>query len=183
MSRIPIVEQDEMNDAQRKLRDEMLAGPRAQILPPFQVWMHSPELCGPIYRLGVALREELSIPRRLRELAILTTARFWSAQFEWYDHMRPALEAGIDEAVIDAIKSRRRPVFDKRDETVVYAFCTELNETRAVSAATYVMVESELGSRGAVDLASLVGYYYMVSVVMNVFQVPVPDGEPLPLTE
>jgi 4-carboxymuconolactone decarboxylase len=67
------------------------------------------------------------------------------------------------------------------DEAEVYDFCSELLATGHVSDATYGRINNRFGERGAIDLIGAVGYYSLVSMVLNVDGVPLPAGETPPL--
>jgi len=120
---------------------------------------------------------------RLSELAILCTARHWTAQFEWYAHEPMARDGGLAQTVIDAVRERRRPDFAHADEAAVYDFCGELYADGRVSQATYERAVAELGQRGVVDLVGILGYYALVSMTLNVFEMPLPDGVAPPLAD
>src|SRR5439155_25522 len=62
------------------------------------------------------------------------------------------------------------------DEAAVYDFCTELNERKFVSDATYKAVLERFGERGVVDLIGVSGYYTLVSMVLNVDRHPAPEN-------
>jgi 4-carboxymuconolactone decarboxylase len=123
------------------------------------------------------------VPRRLNEMAILLTARFWSSQYEWYAHERLALDAGLERAVIDDIRAGRRPKSLSPDEAIVYDFCMELRERRRVSDQTFGAAVGLLGEKGVVDLIANMAYYDLVSMVLNVDRYPLPAGAALPFPE
>ena len=62
------------------------------------------------------------------------------------------------------------------DEAAVYDFCTELHRDKNVSAATYEAALNQFGERGVVELVGISGYYTMVSMTLNVFEVELPEG-------
>ena len=62
------------------------------------------------------------------------------------------------------------------DEEIVYNFCAELLNTRQVSDASFAAAKTKLGERGVVDLIALVGYYHLVSMLLNVDRYPLPQG-------
>ena len=116
---------------------------------------------------------------RLSELAILTTARIWDADFEWQAHVPPALAAGLDPAIIDALAADIPPIFAAEDEALVYEFSRELNIKRGVSDALYARSVFILGAGGTVDLVGILGYYALVSMTIKAFDVgamPVGNG-------
>jgi 4-carboxymuconolactone decarboxylase len=170
---------DAMTPDQRRVADAILAGPRGQnseLRGPFEALLHSPGFADPAQQLGAQVRFHSTIPAALNELAIIMVARRWTAQYEWYAHRRMALEAGLDPAVPDAVAAGRRPVLDA-DGSAVYEFATELLERGTVSDPVFSEVESRWGKRGAVELIGTVGYYTLVSFILNVDRYPLPDGE------
>lgn len=172
-----------MTDAQRKAVAEIASGPRGGFNPsgPNSVLLRSPELMSRSQQVGAYLRYESSLPRRLNEFAILITARHASAQLEWVAHHPLAIKAGLDPAIAEDLARGKRPVAMNDDEAAVYQFCTELNETKAVSDATFKAVVDRFGERGAVDLIAVTGYYTMMAMVINVAREPLPGGVAPPL--
>ena len=99
----------EMTAEQRRVAEAIVAGPRGEVRGPFLPLLESPELCYRVQRLGEFVRYHNSLPEPLKELAILVTARHWTAQFEWHVHHGLALKAGLAPAICDAIAAGRRP--------------------------------------------------------------------------
>ena len=182
MPRLPTLTPEQMTDAQRAVYDTISAGPRGSgARGPFNAWLQSPDFADRAQHLGALLRFGTSLSARLKELAILTVARHWTAQFEWYAHKKFAIDGGLALDIIDALEARQRPDFVHNDEAAVYDFSIELHATHGVSDGTYANAEKHLGSAGVVELVGLLGYYTMVSMTLNVFEVGLPEGEPLPL--
>jgi 4-carboxymuconolactone decarboxylase len=167
---------EEMTPAQRRMAENLLSGPRKGMKGPFSALLYSPEMGDAAQELGARVRFKNSLPEKLKELAILTVARFWTAQYEWYAHRRLALEAGLGGAVIDAIAAGERPAAMTADEAAIYAFATELLETREVSDATFAAVKERFGEKGVIDLICTMGYYTLVSMTLNVNRYPLPEG-------
>jgi 4-carboxymuconolactone decarboxylase len=174
-------EQDEskFDDAQRRVWNECKAGPRGSVPPPVHVWLKSPGLADHAHKLGAHVRFGTGFTPKQTEIAILVTARYWTAQFEWAAHVRLALQAGITQDAIDAIAERRTPHFSDPDDQIVYDFCHDYYDDHRVDDATLERVTKRFGEKGAVDLAGLIGYYSFVSVTLNVFDVPTPPGAKL----
>lgn len=186
MSRLPSLAPEDLTEDQKRVLDDIRAGPRGAstgVQGPFAGWLASPDLADHAQKLGALLRFGTSVPGRLKELGILYVARTWTAQFEWYAHKKIALEAGLGLDVIDALHAGRRPDFANEDEAVVYDFCVELHETHRVSDACFEAAKKHLGEAGVSELVGVLGYYTLVSMTLNVFEVPVPEGEPLPFQE
>lgn len=168
---------DEMTPAQRTMIEHVLAGPRGgSVDGPFNVQLRSPEMSDLGQQFGAATRFATTVPRKLYELAIIITARHWTAQFEWTAHRRGAVQAGISPAVADAIAEGRRPAGMPPDEEAVYNFASELLETKQVSDATFAAAKALLGERGVVDLINVMGWYGTVSMFLNVDRYPLPEG-------
>lgn len=178
----PLVE-SEMSEAQLKASRDVASGPRGRLNPdgPSALLLRSPELMSRTQRVGEYLRFNSSLPLRLNEFAILITARQWDAQVEWIVHQPLAVKAGLAPAVAADLAQGKRPTGMKDDEEVIYQFCKELHETKAVSDPTFKAAVDKFGERGVIDLIGLTGYYTMLAMVLNVAQQPLPNGAPPPL--
>jgi 4-carboxymuconolactone decarboxylase len=181
-TRFPQLNSEDMTDEQRAVVDAIQSGPRgAGLRGPFNALLRSPTLCDLVQRVGAYVRFGSSIPAPLNELAICMAGRKWGAQYEFFAHRRLGIDAGLHPAILDAIAAGRRPADMSDDETVVYEFVTDLLSTGAVSDASYNAALDRFGERGIMDLVGAVGYYSLVSLVLNVAQVPLPEGETPPL--
>lgn len=177
--RLPALTEEDLRADQRALLDAMRAGPRGEgvrLGGPFGVYMHAPEYGELTQRLGAFLRFNTSLEPRLSEFAILCTARMWRAQYEWHAHAPLAEKAGADPRAIAGIRAGRAPQKAARDERAIFDLVQELYRRRRVSARTYRRVQGFLGDRGTVELIGILGYYAGVSMILNVFNVPLPDG-------
>jgi 4-carboxymuconolactone decarboxylase len=167
---------DEMTADQKSMIDHLFAGERGGAGGPFNALLRSPKMGDVAQQLGAQVRFHSSLPARLNELAIILTARHWTAQYEWYAHRRLAIQAGVTAATADAIAAGQRPASMTPDEEVVYNFATELLNTKQVRDATFQAVVSKFGERGVVDLIAAMGYYHLVSMLLNVDRYPLPPG-------
>jgi len=178
--RLPPLSRDAMSEAARAAYDAIAAGPRGRVQGPLAVWLYSPELANRAQALGAFCRYGTSLPKRLSELAILTTAVHWQAGFEWYAHAKLGLEAGLDPALVETLRTGGTPAFVHDDEAAVHAFARELMQTKGVSDATYGRAEAALGREGVVELVGILGYYQLISMTIKAFRVgvPAPEQEP-----
>jgi 4-carboxymuconolactone decarboxylase len=170
-----------MTPEQKRVADSIQSGPRGGLRGPFNALLRSPDLADRVQKVGEYIRFRSSIPERLNELAILIVARKWTAQFEWYAHHQFAMKAGLDPAITAAIAEGRRPGAMRDDEKVVYDFCTELLETSQLADATYAATVKLFSEQGVIDLIGALGYYSMVSMILNTDRYPLPDGVEPPL--
>lgn len=174
-SRLRELERDELADEHKPVYDAIVES-RGDVTGPFRTWLHSPEFANHAQRLGQYVRYETKLESRLSELAILVTARAWDCQLEWTLHEPFATEAGLAPELLEAIRLGQYPEFDRDDEQTVYDFVAELTYNRFVQERTFAHALDLLNDSGVVDLTGLVGYYSMVAMSLNAFQVPLPKG-------
>ena len=179
--RLPPIPPERMTPRQREVAEAIAGGPRGGLRGPFQAWLRSPEVADRFQRVGEYVRFHTSIPPALNELAILVTAREWTAQFEWHAHHALAMKAGLPPAIAEAIARGERPEGMDADQRAVHDFATELHRGRSVSDATYAAVVERFGENGLVDLMAACGYYVAVAMALNVSRVPLPEGVAPPL--
>src|SRR6478735_8168377 len=181
--RMPPIAADKQTAAQKKaiadykdLRKADLTG------PPWTVLLRVPDLVVP--SLQMRLHNQTAnnpLGAKLTEFAILIAAREWTNNFEWNAHARAAATAGLNAAIIAAVADGRRPERMAEDEEIVWDFCNELLHNKSVSDPTYARALAKFGEAGAVELASLEGYYTYLSMVMNTARSPLPAGVKPPL--
>lgn len=175
--RFPDLAPDGMTESQRRVFHAIASGPRGGVRGPFGALLRSPELADRVQKLGEYVRYGSSLPPRLNELAILITARFWGAKFEWYAHHPLALRAGLAASIADDLAQDRRPASMSAEEEVVYDFCTALHRDHVVDDRLFMRAVAAFGEQGVVDLIGVSGYYTLVAMVLNVAEIPVPPGE------
>ncbi|GLU33267.1 carboxymuconolactone decarboxylase family protein [Trinickia caryophylli] len=181
--RLPEFDPSSASPAQQAVLDEILRGPRGNLAGPFLAWIASPEFAQHAQRLGAFCRYRTGLPLRLSELAILVTAARWRAQAEWQIHHPIAIDAGVPAAVADSIRRGERPVFAERDDELIFDFANELYETKRVSDATFEKAMQRFGRETTVNLVGLLGYYALVAMTLNVFQVRGGSEPTLPFQE
>jgi 4-carboxymuconolactone decarboxylase len=184
-SRLPAVALDNLSAEQCALVDAIKSGPRGRFQNegPFAVYLHAPGYGKLAQALGGYLRYHTSLPPRLKEFAILCTAQHWKAQYEWHAHGPMAANDGVKETTIRHLKAGRPAKSAAKDELAIYQFVKELYAKRRVSNATYARVHKFIGDTGIVELIGILGYYALISMTLNVFRMPLPEGTPLPFPE
>ena len=178
LSRLPTLALDNLTSEQQALVDAIKSGPRGRFNNegPFAAFLHAPAYGALAQKLGGHLRFKTSVPPRLSEFAILVTAQHWKAQYEWAMHAPMAEKAGVKPQTIRDIQAGRTPKSAPKDEMAIYAFAKELYGKRRVSTPTFNRVKKLLGDAGTVELVGILGYYAMVSMTLNTFKVPLPQG-------
>lgn len=181
--RMPPLNLADMDDAQRKVAEELIAGPRKGVKGPFVPLLRSPKLVDRLGKVGEYLRFDSSLDARISEFIMLIVSREWTNQFEWFTHVPLGRKAGLKDDVIAALADGRRPYGMAPDEEIVYDFCEELFRTKGVSEDTYLRAVRKFGEQGVIDIVAVAGYFAMVSMVMNVAHTPPPvDRSVAPLS-
>jgi 4-carboxymuconolactone decarboxylase len=181
MPRIPLVSEASMTDAQRRVYDAMMSGPRrSPPVGPLAAAMHRPDLAEKWSELGLVLRFNSSFEPRLREFVILLTGRDWDCQFEWFSHEAEARKAGLSEQTIETLR-HGGSTFQAADEQAIHDYATELLRSHRVSDTTYQRILTTYGTAGIVELTALIGYYAMVALTLNAHEIGVPEGATPPL--
>jgi 4-carboxymuconolactone decarboxylase len=167
----------ELNPAQKALADAALATGRTSLDGPLNISLRSPEMTELSRPLDAYLRtNSTAIPAKLKEIAILLTARFWGGQYVWYSHRQQALDAGLSAAFIDAMAAGARPAAMTADEAIVLDFCEQLLATRQVDDANFKAMADRFGERGIVELVGLMGRYHALSMLFAIDRYPLPEG-------
>ena len=170
MARIEQVERDKLTGRQQALYDDIMRTRGAD-------WINNFWSLPMGWRIVFASAPKLD--KRLIELIVLLVCRDATAQYAWSAHFNLAREAGLSGETIEAIRARRRPEFGRDDERIVYDLVTELLASKKVSSATYGRAEAALGRDGIIEAVTCAGFYAMIGLVLNTFEIPPqPGGDP-----
>lgn len=185
MSRLETKKYSELSQAQQETFDKVVADRPVKpvdghIGGPFDIWVRSPEMGRRLVALGGFFRFRSSVDRRYVELAILVTGQFWQAQFEWWAHEPMARDAGVPEDVIQAIKVGAEPDLSDPGDKAAYALARELHNNHGLSDATFADAKARFGETGVAELIGLCGFYGLVSMTLNGFDVDLPEGATAP---
>lgn len=193
MSRLPIIQPQDFSPVQQRIFESITGGKRSAVSStgspltaegglrgPFNALLYSPTIGDAVQRVGEAVRFEGMLPAQLREIAILTVAATWQAQYEWWAHERIARTEGLDAAIIDGIKAGVLPDSVTPEQQMIYEFAREVIDNHHVSDERYAAAVMMLGESAVVELVLLMGYYTLIAMTLNVFDVAVPEGETAP---
>ncbi len=178
MARFEDVHRKDLDPRQQELFDDITRRrPRPSVSGPFAIWMHIPEIAASTNALTNYLRHSAKLGQRLIELIILLMCRDSTVKYAWSVHEPLARAAGLAPDTIDAIAARKKPAFRHDDEAVIYDLVTELISTKALSTKTFERAQAALGREGVIEAVSCAGFYAMVGLVINAFEIPPqPDG-------
>ena len=172
MSRLAPLAPENMPPRQRDAYEDLIAHQRGGVRGPFGVWVRSPGLVIAQRGLMKFYLEESVITEDIRELTIIITTRHWGATYAYAAHEAQALASGLTPALVAAVMAQETPTEGTPLELCVHRYCAELLETRKVSEALYQEAFSLLGEKGVVDLTALVGFYSVISLTLNAFEIP-----------
>jgi 4-carboxymuconolactone decarboxylase len=183
ITRFAPLQAEELTPAQKAWAEAITAPPRNAkfVNPPYRAYIRNPDLAPRLTALSEYLRWHTSLPPRLSELAILITARQWTAQYEWFAHYPLALKAGLDQKVADAIALGKRPDNMRDDEAALYDLATALYVDKKVSDPIYKAALEKFGERGIVDIIGIIGYYGLTSMPLITMQAGAPNDSVPPL--
>lgn len=178
--RLPLVSRDALPEGAQPIFDEH-ADPsgwsHAGLCGPGGVRLHSPALMELWYPLGRYLRDGTGLSKRVREVAILITAREHDSRFEWQQHEGVALRAGVPSATIDAIKHRTALDAIDPEDALVVQLGREIYGQRAVGSDVFAAAKGTFGSAGLIDLVSIMGTYAATAAMLTLVDMQLPPGE------
>jgi 4-carboxymuconolactone decarboxylase len=190
MTRLPLLQPDELDADQSAVYESIIGGRRAagpqhfllrdedgSLTGPFNALLHAPRVGAHVSRLGEAIRFETTLTDRERELAILAVAAARRASYEWYAHERVGRACGLTDEEIDSVRRGEGHVFRERREVTAHAVAATLAAGRALDDTTYQRAAAALTDRELVELVALVGYYVMLATLLDAFGVSVPEGD------
>jgi alkylhydroperoxidase family enzyme len=130
--------------------------------------LHSPPLAAGWNGFLRAVRCELGVSAKLRELAICVVAILNSAHYEYHQHKPVYLESGGSEEELAMLGAVGTSEFDATPfaeaERAVIALAFEMTRTVEVSAATMTSIQRALANdRHVVEIVGVIAAYNMVS--------------------
>ena len=185
--RVPLLEANNLSPEQRPIYEDMRAGieenfrgfqaiaASGALLGPWNPWLHEPKFGKPIWELTKALAVSPSLPRPVREVAILVTGAKFRAGYELYAHVIVAEQRGLADDKLATIVAGQRPINLTPEEAIAYDVASALVRGGVLPELNYREAVKAFGESGAAELIYLVGLYCLVSVTLNGFDVPVPE--------
>ena len=175
MARVPAATRESVPESQRATFDELVTergGPVDQ--GPASVLINSPQMAKRAGQLSAYLRRESTLPAKVQELAMLVAAREHDCQFIWNAHAASGRQAGLSDALVDALRDKRDLPEMASDEANVVNYGREFFRTHRVSDATFQSALQQFGVQGLTELTTLIGYYALLAFNANAFAVDLP---------
>lgn len=159
----------------------------------FDPLLRSPELMLTVNAMRDYVQYHPALPPKIREFAIVITARQLNASFIYDSHYQMAVKTGLSVAILKAIAEGVRPAGMSEDEAATYDFLDELHRNQRISDATYARAVANFGEQGVIDLVGVRGWYSLWATIQEVTNKPsvAPEGcldstgckQPQPLPE
>jgi 4-carboxymuconolactone decarboxylase len=173
-----MVQREELPEGERRFYDAVKAIRGRPISGPFITLMNSsPDLTSRYAHLGHYFHargqaDESILSLRVRTLVALILSRALDCVYEWSGWINWALEAGIPQETVDAIREHRAPPHPTPEDSLVMEFCTQLmTGNHRVNNATYQAALDHFGTQGVVELATTLGYFAMIAYPLNAFEI------------
>ena len=179
--RLPLPERHQLDESRQRIYDSLSdpeGGSLRGLRGPGGISLHSPGLAPHSRALNHYLRHEAGLGGRMREIAILTTARALDSDFEWAAHEAEALREGVPAETVDAIKYERTTAGLDAADGIVIDLGREIFTSRAVSLETFARALAQFGRGRLVDLVALMGNYAGTAAMLTAFAMQLDPGQP-----
>lgn len=178
MARIPVVTRDKVPAKYQKAFDQVISNRgRGAVVDggPGSIMINSPEMAQRANQLSNYLRKDSTLPQKVQELAMITTARGTDCQYIWNAHAASARQAGVSDALVDALRDKKPLPSMAPDEAAVVNYGLEFFKTHRVSQTTFQTSLNHFGPQGLSELTTLMGYYALLAFNANAFQIDLPE--------
>ena len=196
MNRVSMLAREQLALDERRFYDAVKAIRRHPISGPFIVLMNSsPDLATRFAHLGHYFHargqaDESILPIRVRTFMAAIGSRTLNAAYEWSAWITWALDAGVPQETVDAIRERRPLNALTAEDALVLDFCSQLvSGNHRVSDAVFEKARAHFGVQQLVELVGTLGYFAMIAYPLNAFEMEMTEEqkkkrkpfEPLPV--
>ena len=175
-----------LNEQQRQLFDSIVTFTKAQnpgfiiadqngaLVGPFNPMLHFPQFGQATWGVNVALSNNTTLPKPVHELVILVTGARFSSRYEIYAHEFVAGSAGLSKAKIASLAAGGRPGDLTEGESLAFDVASVLTRGAQLPDSTYAAAVANFGETGVAEIINLVGFYCLISVLLNGYDAAVP---------
>lgn len=178
--RIAMLRPDELDARQQELLDAMMSGKRGASAAnggPFGVWLHNPDFGMQVQRFGEYIRYDTNLDAAVSELLILACAVHWRAQYEWFVHAPIARSSGVPAPLVEALRTGAALPEEYGPQCDLVRFAQSLLKTGFVSDEIFASLSKQYSAAQIIEMVGVLGYYSLVAMTLNLFQVAVPDRD------
>ncbi|MCZ6656014.1 MAG: carboxymuconolactone decarboxylase family protein [Gammaproteobacteria bacterium] len=181
MNRLEPLDINALTPEQQAVLDAMQSGPRGArhgrlgLIGPFGVWVRSPIVGNAAQAFGAVVRFESQLPENVKEVSICTVGAHFHAKFEFAAHGPMAIAAGVSETAVEAIRRGEPPTLEDDGENLAYEIATALLTDHRMSDSLYSRARETFSENELIELVTIIGYYCLVSLTLNAFEIALPD--------
>lgn len=149
--------------------------------PPLNIYRiaaHAGPAAEGMLALGSALLRDNELDDCWRELAIVRTGILCGSDYEVHQHKRLAARVGVSEAKIQALHDGPEAAVFDADEALVLRFTDQVVLRGKAGDSLFYALHDRLSPRALVELQLTIGYYMLVSRLLENFEVDLEDNEP-----
>ena len=180
-SRLPPVKREDLDEQGKRQYDALAArtGGRslAGLRGPGGLNLYSPKAAQYLDGLSNYLRYESGLSGRVREIAILVTAREMDNQFEWTAHEPNALKEGVAPEVIEVIRGRKTTETLVATDATIIELGRQVFGEKKVASELFARARNIFGNHALVELVLLMGSYSSIAALLTAFDVQLDPGQ------
>ena len=182
MARLPVATKDMVPQQFAEAFEELTTGSGGTITAgPGSITIYSPEMARRRGNVTNYLRYESTFSRNIQEIAILTAARSMDCQYIWNAHAPMAREAGVSDALVDALRDNKPLPNTNPQESAIISYGKEFFNTHKISTETFQTALAQFGPQHLVELTALMGHYAQTAFFLNAFTVELPERRTEPV--
>ena len=174
MARVEFMTKERADPKVREIMEKMESN-GWPVLNIFKTVLVSPRIGPAFLRFGNAILEKAQLSTYLRELAILRVGYLTQANYEWTQHVPIGLQCGVSQEQIDAIPDWPASKLFSAEDRAVLQYTDEVTRNVRVSDATFANLRKFLSELDTVELTLTVGFYNLVSRMLEALQVELED--------
>ena len=146
---------------------------RGQVPGPHKIWLSNPKLSETIVPTGAYFQTQSTLTKGEIEIVTSIINSRWLAAYANYEHEKIGEKQGhLPPENVQALIADLPTKFDDARQQVVYELATTLAKPRIVPVGLYQRAKELIGEAGIVDVTTLMGWFTMVSLALNAFDVP-----------
>ena len=185
--RLSPIDRNNLTEPQQAVLDAIEKGPRGGNTPgigligPFGAWVRAPGVGSAVQELGVAIRFGSTLPENIKEVAICTVGAFYRSKFEFSAHKALAMRAGVSESNLNQLQQGNTPTF-VGTELISHNIASAMLGNHQIPKKLYDAGVNAFSEEGMIELVATVGYYCLISLTLNSFEIPLEEGmeDPFP---
>ncbi|MBV8837449.1 MAG: carboxymuconolactone decarboxylase family protein [Alphaproteobacteria bacterium] len=169
MARVPYPTADDLPQAERHIYERM-----ARERGTGHIWRaiaNAPKICDAMVSLAGALRNDITIEQRYRELGVLMVGLVSKSDYEFDHHWNSALAAGMPRAQLESLADFETSSHFTDQEKAVLRYSKEASGTGVVSDATWTALRAFFDNKQAMEIVLTVAWYNCVVRILLPLQI------------